>query len=111
MAAFLEAAGYKVNCYPEGIGALELILAEKPALVILDSELPGQSSLSIIRSLRSEENNQWTPVFLVGANMREEDILIGLEVGADFCLREALHPQVFLARVRSLVRRSEALQV
>jgi len=47
----------------------------------------------------------------MGANMREEDVLIGLEVGADLCLLEEFHPQVFIARLRSLIRRTEPLKV
>jgi DNA-binding response OmpR family regulator len=74
-------------------------------------ELPGFNSLAIIRSLRSEEINGRTPVMLMGTNLREEDVLIGLEVGADLCLLEAFHPQVFIARVRSLMRRTEPSKV
>jgi len=74
-------------------------------------ELPGINSLAIIRSLRSEEINGRIPVILIGANLHEEDVLIGLEVGADLCLLEAFHPQVFVARVRSLIRRAETSKV
>ncbi len=47
----------------------------------------------------------------MGANLREDDVLIGLEVGADLCLLETFHPQVFVARVRSLIRRTEPSKV
>jgi DNA-binding response OmpR family regulator len=43
--------------------------------------------------------------------MNEDDALIGLEVGADLCLLEAFHPQVFIARVRSLIRRAKPAKV
>jgi DNA-binding response OmpR family regulator len=104
-------SGYKVIHAKHGVGALDLIHSEKPALIILDMELPGFNSLAIIRSLRSEEINGRTPVMLMGTNLREEDVLIGLEVGADLCLLEAFHPQVFIARVRSLMRRTEPSKV
>src|SRR4030043_665790 len=104
-------AGYKVIYAPQGLGAMELIRVEKPALIILDLELPGINSLAIIRSLRSEEINVRTPIILMGETMREEDVLIGLEVGADLCLWETFHPQVFVARVRSLIRRTEPSKV
>ena len=104
-------ADYKVIYAPEGLGAMELIRVEKPALIILDLELPGINSLAIIRSLRSEEINVRTPIILMGETMREEDVLIGLEVGADLCLLETFHPQVFVARVRSLIRRTEPSKV
>ena len=87
-----------------------LIRSEKPALIILDIVLPDYNSLSIIRSLRSKELHHRTPVILIGSKLSEEDVLIGLEVGADLCLLETFHPQVFVARVRSLLRRTEFLQ-
>jgi DNA-binding response OmpR family regulator len=43
--------------------------------------------------------------------MKEEDVLIGLEAGADLCLLETFHPQVFVARVRSLLRRHELVKI
>ena len=104
-------SGFSVVHTSQGIGALDFIQLEKPTLIILDMELPGINSLAIIRSLRSEEINGRTPVILIGTNLHEEDVLIGLEVGADLCLLEAFHPQVFVARVRSLIRRTEPLKV
>jgi DNA-binding response OmpR family regulator len=107
----LTEAGYKVIPTSLGAEAIDLIHAEKPALIILDIELPDHNSLAIIRSLRSEELNDRIPVILMGSNIMEEDVLIGLEVGADLCLLETFHPQVFIARVRSLLRRTEPLNV
>jgi DNA-binding response OmpR family regulator len=104
-------SGFTVVRARHGIGASDLIQSEKPTLIILDMELPGIKSLAIIRSLRAEEINGRTPVILMGENIREEDVLIGLEVGADLCLLEAFHPQVFVARVRSLIRRTEPSKV
>ena len=108
----LKDAGFKVIRTAQGIGALDTIEEEKPALVILDHDLPGFSSLAIIRALRAEGgNNGRLPVVLMGASMREEDVLIGLEIGADLCLAESFHPQVFVARVRSLLRRAEPAKI
>jgi len=108
----LKDAGFKVIRTAQGIGALDTIEEEKPALVILDHDLPGFSSLAIIRALRAEGgNNGRLPVVLMGASMREEEVLIGLEIGADLCLAESFHPQVFVARVRSLLRRAEPAKI
>jgi two-component system, OmpR family, alkaline phosphatase synthesis response regulator PhoP len=100
-------AGFLVVPAAHGIGALDIIHSEKPVLIILDMELPGLNSLAIIRLLRAEEVNPRIPVILFGANANEEEVLLGLEVGADLCLLEAFNPLVFAARVRSLIRRSE----
>ncbi len=103
----LVQAGFQVVCTSHGTGSLELIQAKKPALIVLDSRLPDYNSLAIIRSIRSDDSNDRLPIIMMGANMHEEDALLGLEVGADLCLLEPFHPQVFVARVRSLLRRSE----
>jgi two-component system alkaline phosphatase synthesis response regulator PhoP len=107
----LTEAGYKVAHRSDGIGAIDIINAEKPSLIILDLELPGINSLAIIRLIRSEETFTRIPIILIGSNMHEEDILIGLEVGADLCLIEMFNPQVFIARVHSLLRRIELSKV
>jgi DNA-binding response OmpR family regulator len=104
-------AGYNVVRVSRGMGAAELIKAEKPGLLILDVELPDYNSLAIIRALRSDAYYDHIPVILMGSNMRSEDVLLGLEVGADLCLMETFHPQVFVARVRSLLRRSQTTKV
>jgi DNA-binding response OmpR family regulator len=107
----LSQAGYKVIHTQRGVGAIDLIQAEKPTLIVLDKELPDYNSLAIIRSLRSNVKYGRLPVILMGSNLREEDVVIGLEVGADLCLLETFHPKVFVARVRSLLRRTESLKV
>jgi DNA-binding response OmpR family regulator len=103
--------GYKVVHSAQGMGAMDLVHAEKPALIILDRGLPDYNSLAILRSLRSEEQNGRIPVVLMGPNLREEDVLISLEVGADLCLLETFHPQVFTARIRSLLRRTKPIKL
>jgi DNA-binding response OmpR family regulator len=111
MSTCLSQSGYQVQRSYQGAGIIDLIQAEKPGLLILDVQLPDYNSLAIIRTLRSDDGFHHLPVILVGSNLREEDALLGLEVGADLCLREAFHPQVFVARVRSLLRRSELAKV
>jgi DNA-binding response OmpR family regulator len=110
IASCLRQSGYQVVSTIHGVGSIELIHYEKPSLVILDVNLPDYSSLAIIRSVRADESISRTPLILMGANMREEDALIGLEIGADLCPLETFHPQVFIARVRSLLRRTEPLK-
>ncbi len=107
----LTGSGYSVIQLSQGAGAVDLIRSEKPALIVLDINLPDFSSLAIIRSIRSDATIDTTPVILMGSNIKEEDVLIGLEVGADLCLLETFHPQVFVARVRSLLRRKELVKV
>jgi two-component system response regulator MprA len=100
-------AGYRVIHASHGIGAIDLIHIENPILVILEVDLPDYNSLAIIRTLHSEEFSRRIPAILMGSTLTDEDVLLGLEAGADLCLQEAFHPQVFVARVRSLLRRTQ----
>ncbi len=110
LSACLSQAGYQVHHTPRGIGAVDLIHSENPHLVVVDSDLPDFNSMAIIRAMRSDEFNHRIPVILIGTSLTDEAVLLGLEVGADLCLQEAFHPQVFIARVRSLLRRSELVK-
>ncbi len=107
----LTGSGYSVRQLSHGAGAVELIRSNKPALIVLDIDLPDFNSLALIRTIRSDATFDTIPIILMGSNMKEDDILIGLEVGADLCLLETFHPHVFVARVRSLLRRIELVKV
>ncbi len=110
LSACLSQAGYQVHHTSRGIGAVDLIHSEIPQLVIVDSDLPDFNSMAIIRAVRSDEFNHRIPVILTGTSLTDEAVLLGLEVGADLCLQETFHPKVFVARVRSLLRRTELVK-
>jgi DNA-binding response OmpR family regulator len=71
----LTASGYKVIHILRGVGAIGFIHAEKPALIVLDIELPDFNSLAIIRSIRSNGIDDKIPVILIGSNMKEEELI------------------------------------
>src|SRR5271170_182823 len=79
----LQAEGYRTCHEPDGDAALAWLLdpPEKPAAVILDCMLPGTDGFTIVRTLR--EAGVFTPVLLLTARTRPEDILEGIEAGAD----------------------------
>lgn len=110
VSACLNRAGYKIIHSASGAEVIDLVSSEHPALVVLDNQLPDYHSLAIIRTMRIDENNHRVPIILMGASLKEADVLMGLEVGADLCLVEVFNPQVFVARVRSLLRRAESLK-
>jgi DNA-binding response OmpR family regulator len=101
----LDSAGYRVLLTDSGSGVSSIVNAERPDLLLLEWGLPDLSSLAVIRVLRADLSVAKTPIMLRGIAMREEDILLGLEAGADLCLREPFHPKVIVARVQSLLRR------
>jgi DNA-binding response OmpR family regulator len=103
----LEAQGYTVECFERGEPALERLQREdvEPVdLVLLDVMLPGMSGFEVLRALRAADDP--VVVLLLTARDTEEDIVRGLDMGADDYLTKPFSLPVLLARVRTLLRRS-----
>jgi len=97
----------------EGIGTswadsaekgLSLIAKESFDLIILDINLPGMDGFEFLRQFR-EENR--IPVIIVSAREADEDIILGLGIGADEFVTKPFAPKVLTARVKALLRRSK----
>src|ERR1019366_6658871 len=101
----LVKAGYGVRIERDGTSGLAAIRALKPAAVILDIGLPGLDGIEVCRRLRSE--NDWTPVLFVTARDDEIDRIVGLELGADHYVTKPFSPRELVARVTSVLRRSQ----
>jgi DNA-binding response OmpR family regulator len=102
----LEAEGYRTHHEPDGEAALAWLLdpANSPAAILLDVMLPGRDGFSIVRALR--EAGRYTPVLLLTARGRTEDILEGFEAGADDYLPKPFDLSVLFARLTALLRRT-----
>jgi len=101
---YLEQAGFAVATAFDGQHALTAFRHEKPALVLLDLNLPVLDGLDVCRALRKESN---VPVIMVTARAEEADRLIGLELGADDYIVKPFSPREVVARVRAVLRRTE----
>ncbi len=101
----LEKAGYQILVTSFGQSAFEMIINERPDLAVFDWNLPDLSTLSLIRMVRSDVNVARIPIVIRGVNIRDDGLLMSLEAGADLCLKEPFYPDVFVARVRALLRR------
>ncbi|MEM7336900.1 MAG: response regulator, partial [Chloroflexota bacterium] len=77
---YLEQAGFAVTAVHDGSQAIPAFRQERPSLVLLDLNLPGQDGLDICRSLRQLGK---VPIIMITARIEEMDRLIGLEMGAD----------------------------
>jgi DNA-binding response OmpR family regulator len=100
---YLEKERYRVLVAYDGQQALALARQKYPSLIILDWMLPHVDGLDICRILRAESN---IPIIMLTAKAAEEDMLLGLDLGADDYLTKPFSPRELVARVRVVLRRS-----
>ncbi len=103
----LEAAGFSVLQSDNARDGHGLIIDRKPDLVLLDWMMPHTSGLELLRRLRREELTANTPVIMLTAKAQEDNLVQGLEAGADDYVTKPFSPRELIARMRSVLRRRE----
>lgn len=102
----LRKEGYNVRTAHDGDEA-ELELAEEvPDLVLLDWMMPGASGLELARRIRARSETRSLPIIMLTARAEEEDVIRGLDIGADDYITKPYSVSQLLARVRSVLRRT-----
>ncbi len=99
----LEREGFSVVTAADGIEAIEVFDATKPAVVLLDVMLPNVSGIDVCREIRSRSR---VPIIMVTARTGEIDAVVGLEVGADDYVTKPFRLRELVARVRAALRRA-----
>lgn len=99
----LEQAGYRASTSATAEDALALIKRDRPDLILLDIGLPGMDGLEAIRHIQQEAD---VPVIFVTARRRELDTILGLELGADDYITKPFNPDILLAHIKAVLRRS-----
>ncbi|GLY97828.1 DNA-binding response regulator [Actinoplanes sp. NBRC 103695] len=102
---YLEREGHQVMTVGDGRAALEMARSRRPDLIVLDIMMPLVDGLDVCRILRAESN---VAILLVTARASENDMLLGLDIGADDYLAKPVSPRELTARVRALLRRTGA---
>jgi len=101
--SYLENMGYSVSVAYNGREALDKFEREKPSLVILDLMLPDITGEEICKALRKKSR---VPIIMLTAKVGEEDILRGLDIGADDYVTKPFSPRQLVARVEAVLRRA-----
>lgn len=105
--AYLEKAGFQVLTAYDGATALHILRHDKPTLLVLDLMLPDADGWDITRLVRSDPGLAQTPIIMLTARVDDTDKIIGLELGADDYITKPFNPREVVARVRSVLRRSQ----
>lgn len=101
----LSQEGYNARGVSDSTKALLAIGAHTPDLIILDLMLPGMDGLELCKQLKANQNTMQIPVIMVTAKGEEEDIIKGLEMGADDYITKPFSPKILVARVKAVLRR------
>ena len=108
VADFLRESGYRVSVARDG-GEMDAVMgAGRIDLLILDIMLPGEDGLSLCRRVRAQSS---VPVIMLTARGSEIERVVGLEMGADDYLTKPFSTHELLARIRAVLRRTQALAV
>jgi two-component system, OmpR family, alkaline phosphatase synthesis response regulator PhoP len=102
---YLKHAGFEVIVTGHGDAALATARGAKPDLIVLDLGLPDRDGLDVTRELRRASN---VPIVILTARGDEADRIVGLELGADDYVVKPFSPKELVARVRAVLRRTEA---
>ncbi len=101
---YLSMHGFRVSRCDGGASLRAVIMEGEPDLIVLDLNMPEEDGLSIIRDLKSRSR---VPVIMLTATASPIDRVVGLELGADDYIAKPCELRELLARVRSVLRRSQ----
>src|ERR1700693_3445068 len=105
----LEKQGFRVEEAGDGQEALTRIAEAPPDIVLLDWMLPVMSGIEVCRQIRRKASTRDLPVIMVTARTEDQDAVRGLNTGADDYITKPFSIEALLARMRALLRRSNAV--
>jgi DNA-binding response OmpR family regulator len=102
---YLETEGYAVVTANDGEKALDMFEHHDPDLVVLDLMLPKVDGFEVCRELRRRSD---VPILMLTARSEDVDAIVGLELGADDYVTKPFNPRALVARVKAILRRTDA---
>lgn len=103
-------SGFNVTCADSGEEALQLLGRELFDAMVLDLMLPGKDGNEVCRAVRNKESTRAIPIIMLTAKSEEDDIVSGLECGADDYVTKPFSPRVLIARLEAALRRTPEQQ-
>ncbi|NOY52196.1 MAG: response regulator transcription factor [Deltaproteobacteria bacterium] len=101
----LERAGFRVDSLDRGDEVIVRAGEVRPDLVVLDLMLPGLDGREVCRLLRADPETASIPIVMLTAKGNEEEIIHGLDLGADDYVTKPFSPKVLLSRIGAVLRR------
>ena len=105
MRDYLTGESFDVSCVHDGVAALAALKAQPSDIVVLDVMMPLKNGLDVLRELRQFSS---VPVLMLTARGEDLDRIVGLEVGADDYVAKPCNPREIVARLRAILRRTQA---
>lgn len=106
LVSLLEGKGYRVLVAEDGANAFKLATGAKPDLILSDLVMPYKDGFDVLRAIRKDPAVAEIPVIILSMKDREEDIVHGLEMGADDYVVKPFNARELLARIRIQLDRS-----
>jgi len=103
----LTGAGYEVDLVNSGDQVMPIFQAQKPDLVLLDVMLPGLSGIEVAKEIRT---HSMVPIVMLTAKGDTQDVVLGLEAGADDYMIKPFNPSELLARIKVRLRRTPGVE-
>jgi len=103
----LRNSGYHVVAVEDGAAALQQATELMPDLILLDVMMPLMTGFEVLAALKEKEHTRGIPVLLVTAQSSEEEVLKGLEMGADDYVTKPFSPNELAARVKTVLLRKK----
>ncbi|MGA2501218.1 MAG: response regulator, partial [Tepidisphaeraceae bacterium] len=101
---YLGGQGYEVITAQNGAEALSVLPFERPDVVLMDVDMPEMDGIEACRRIKANEQFQAIPVIMLTAKTSDDDIVRGLDAGADDYVSKPFTLDVLSARIRSAVR-------
>lgn len=106
VAMTLEAEGFEVETYNDGLSALEAFNKRMPDMAVLDIKMPRMDGMDLLQRLRQKSS---IPVIFLTSKDDEIDEVLGLRMGADDYVKKPFSQRLLVERIRALLRRQDAI--